>query len=288
MNTSAAAPVIGWKSTTPNPRNETFTARLYYRPDSVVAGNTDQIIAQVENSTDTSLPFPAAYFSGGQITPGFYYVTVHNKQVAKCGTCMSEVATTSFASVRPKPPVSDCQYNHKLERLEVYYRTPYTREVANVCYCNGTVTSVGDTVTRLRYRGLNRGLAMGTVEFDTNTVILNINELPGGLAQQLQAEKAKIESGNAIRYKGRRVRPQVQYFRAVFTVTKLPCNGQPEQVVGSFNTTISDNSYTITDLKPLTDAQKTKLLAPPAPRKATPRRRAGNSGRRSDVMFGVE
>jgi hypothetical protein len=74
----------------------------------------------------------------------------------------------------------------------------------------------------------------------------------------------------------------------VFTVTKLPCNGQPEQVVGSFNTTISDNSYTITDLKPLTDAQKAKLLAPPAPKKATPRRRAGNSGRRSDVMFGVE
>ncbi|WP_018622534.1 hypothetical protein [Spirosoma luteum] len=289
VNTSAAAPVISWKSTTPNPRNETFTARMYYRPDSVVAGNTDQVIAQVENSTDTSLPFPAAYFSGGQMNPGFYYVTVHNKQVAKCGTCMSEVATTSFAVIRPKPPIPDCKYNHKLERLEVFYRTPYTREVANVCYCNGTVTSVGDTVTRLRYRGLNRGLAMGTVDFDTNTVILNINELPGGLAQQLQAEKAKIESGNAIRYKGRRVRPQVQYFRAVFTVTKLPCNGEPEQVVGTFNTTISDNSYTITDLKPLTDAQKAKLLAPPAPaRKATPRRRAGNSGRRSDVTFGVE
>lgn len=292
VNTSAAAPVISWKSTTPNPRNETFTARLYYRSDTIVAGATatDQVIAQIENSTDTSLPFPAAYFSGGQVSPGFYYVTVHNKQVAKCGTCISEVATTSFASIVPRDTtVGDCKYNHKLERLEVFYRTPYTREVANVCYCNGTVTSVGDTVTRLRYRGLNRGLAMGTVDFDTNTVILNINELPGGLAQQLQAEKAKIESGNAIRYKGRRVRPQVQYFRAVFTVTKLPCNGQPEQVVGTFNTTISDNSYTITDLKPLTDAQKAKLLAPPAPaRKATPRRRAGNSGRRSDVTFGVE
>ena len=291
VNTSAAAPVISWKSTTPNPRNETFTARLYYRSDTLVAGATatDQVIAQVENTTDTTLAFPPAYFSNGQVNRGFYYVTVHNKQVAKCGTCMSEVATTSFASIAPVKPTPDCQYNHKLERLEVYYRTPYTREVANVCYCNGTVTSVGDTVTRLRYRGLNRALAMGTVEFDTNTVILNINELPGGLAQQLQAEKAKIESGNAIRYKGRRVRPQVQYFRAVFTVTKLPCNGQPEQVVGTFNTTISDNSYTITDLKPLTDAQKAKLLAPPAPaRKATPRRRAGNSGRRSDVTFGVE
>ena len=289
INTAATAPVISWRSTTPNPRNETFTARLYYRPDSVVAGNTDQVIAQLENTTDTTLAFPAAYFSKGQLNPGFYYVTVHNKQVAKCGTCMSEVATTSFASVRPKnPPLPDCKYNHKLERLEVYYRTPYTREVANVCYCNGTITSVGDTVTRLRYRGLNRQLAMGTIEFDTNTVILNINELPGGLAQQLQAEKAKIESGSAIRFKGRRVRPQVQYFRAVFTVTKLPCNGQPEQVVGSFNTTISDNSYTITDLKPLTDAQKAKLLAPPAPPKKATRRRAGNSGRRSAVMFGVE
>ncbi|QJW92360.1 hypothetical protein HNV11_15120 [Spirosoma taeanense] len=289
INTSAAAPVISWRSTTPNPKNETFTARLYYRPDSVVAGATDQIIAQLENTTDTTLTFPTQYFSNGQLNPGFYYVTVHNRQTAKCGSCMSEVATTSFASIRPKNDIVECKYRHRLERLEVYYRTPYTREVANVCYCNGTITSVGDTVTRLRYRGLNRRLATNVVEFDTNTVILNLNELPGGLAQQLQAEKAKIESGNAVRYRGRRVRPQVQYFRAVFTVTKLPCNGQPEQTVGSFNTTISDNSYSITDLKPLTDAQKTKLLAPPAPtQKRAPRRRAGNSGRRSDVMFGIE
>ncbi|WP_097124357.1 hypothetical protein [Spirosoma fluviale] len=286
VNTAATAPAISWRSTTLNPKNETFTARLYYRADSVVAGATDQVIAQVENTTDTSLPFPTAYFSGGQITPGFYYVTVHNKQVAKCGTCMSEVATTSFASIRPRPSIVETKFRHRLERLEVYYRTPYTREVANVCYCNGTVTSVGDTVTRLRYRGLNRALANSTVEFDTNTVILNLSELPGSLAQQLQAEKAKIESGNAIRFKGRRVRPQVQYFRAVFTVTKLPANGQPEQAVGSFNTTISDNTYSITDLKPLTDAQKAKLLAPPAPKK--PIRRAGNSGRRSTGVFGVE
>lgn len=290
VNTNAAAPVISWRSTTPNPRNETFTARLYYRPDSVVAGGTgaDQIIAQLENTTDTTLAMPAQYFTNGQLTPGFYYVTLHNRQTAKCGSCMSEVVTTSFASLRPKNvKTEDCKYRHRLERLEVYYRTPYTREVANVCYCNGTITSVGDTVTRLRYRGLNRALATSTVEFDTNTVILNLRDLPGGLAQQLQAEKAKIESGNAIRYKGRRVRPQVQYFRAVFSVTKLPCNGQPEQAVGTFNTTISDDSFTITDLKPLTDAQKTKLLAPPAPVKKRATRRAGNSGRR-DAMFGVE
>ncbi|QJD81370.1 hypothetical protein HH216_13990 [Spirosoma rhododendri] len=288
MNTSATAPTISWRSTTPNPKNETFTARLYYRPDSVTTSASDQVIAQVENSTDTTLTFPTGYFSNGQMNPGFYYVTVHNRQVAKCGTCMSEVATTSFSVLRPKGGDTDCEYRHRLERLEVYYRTPYTREVANVCYCNGTITSVGDTVTRLRYRGLNRRLATSAIEFDTNTVILNLKDLPGNLAQQLQAEKSKIESGNAIRFKGRRVRPQVQYFRAVFSVTKLPCNGQPEQAVGSFNTTISDNSYSITDLKPLTDAQKTKLLAPPAPTKKATRRRAGNSGRRSDVMFGVE
>lgn len=289
VNTSATAPVISWRSTTPNPKNETFTARLYYRPDSVVAGASDQVIAQLENTTDTTLTFPTTYFSNGQANPGFYYVTVHNRQTAKCGSCMSEVATTSFSVIRPKNTIAECEYRHKLERLEVYYRTPYTREVANVCYCNGTITSVGDTVTRLRYRGLNRRLAGSAIEFDTNTVILNLRDLPGGLAQQLQAEKAKIESGNAIRYKGRRVRPQVQYFRAVFTVTKLPCNGQPEQPVGSFNTTISDNSYSITDLKPLTDEQKAKLLAPPAPvKKKATRRRAGNSGRRSDAMFGVE
>ena len=293
VNTSATAPVISWRSTTPNPKNETFTARLYYRSDTLVTGATasDQVIAQLENTTDTTLTFPTAYFSNGQLNPGFYYVTVHNRQTAKCGSCMSEVATSSFASVRPRVVASEeCEYRHKLERLEVFYRTPYTREVANVCYCNGTITSVGDTVTRLRYRGLNRRLATSAIEFDTNTVILNLRDLPGGLAQQLQAEKAKIESGNVLRFKGRRVRPQVQYFRAVFTVTKLPCNGQPEQPVGSFNTTISDNSYSITDLKPLTDEQRTKLLAPPAPvrKRAAPRRRGGNSGRRSDVMFGVE
>ncbi|WP_461141465.1 hypothetical protein [Spirosoma pomorum] len=274
VNTAAAAPVISWRSTTPNPKNETFTARLYYRADSVVAGATgsDQVIAQLENTTDTSLTFPAEYFSGGQVVPGFYYVTVHNQQMAKCGSCMSEVATTSFASIRPKA-TAECEYRHRLERLEVYYRTPYTREVANVCYCNGTITSVGDTVTRLRYRSLNRRLATSAIEFDTNTVILNLRDLPGDLAQQLQAEKSKIESGAATRYKGRRVRPQVQYFRAVFSVTKLPCNGQPEQQVGSFNTTISDNSYSITDLKPLTDEQKAKMLAPPAPAKKRSNRR---------------
>ena len=152
----------------------------------------------------------------------------------------------------------------------MFYRTPYTREVASVCYCNGTITSVGDTTTRLRYRSLNSRLSTGEISFDTNTVILNLRDIPGGLAQQLQAEKAKIESGRALRFKGRNRRPQVSYFRAVFTVTKLPCNGQPEQAVGSFNATISDNTFSVTDLKPLTDAQKAKLLAPPAPKKRQP------------------
>lgn len=287
INTSATAPVISWHSNTPKPQNETFTARLYYRPDSVVSASSDQVIAELENTTDTSMTFPANYFSNGQPSPGFYYVTLHNRQQAKCGVCMSDVATTSFSVLRPKMPNADCEYRHKLERLEVYYRTPYTREVANVCYCNGVIASVGDKVTRLRYRGLNQALASGTVEFDTNMVIMNIKDLPGNLAQQLQAEKAKIESGNGIRYKGRRVRPQVQYFRAVFTVTKLPCNGQPEQTVGSFNTTISDNTYSITDMKPLTEEQKAKLLAPPVEKKA-PVRRSGRSGRRSDAIFGIE
>lgn len=288
VNKTATAPVISWRSTTPNPRNETFTARLHYRPDTVTTVAIDSVIASLENTTDTTLTFPQAYFANGQVKPGFYYVTVHNRQVAKCGTCMSEVATTTFASLRPTKAPVDCKYNHKLERLEVFYRTPYTRDIANVCYCNGTITSVGDTVTRLRYRGLNRRLATGEISFDTNTVILNIRDLPGDLAQQLQAEKAKIESGRALRFKGRSRRPQVSYFRAVFTVTKLPCNGQPEQVVGSFNTTISDNTFSITDLKPLTDEQKAKLLAPPAPAKKATRRRGGNSGRRSDAMFGID
>ncbi len=289
VNRSATAPVISWRSTTPNPRNETFTARLHYRPDSVNTVAIDSVIAQLENTTDTTLAFPSAYFANGQVKPGFYYVTVHNKQVAKCGTCMSEVATTSFASIRNRKELVDCKYNHKLERLEVFYRTPAERDITSVCYCNGEITGKTIRKNRLVYRYPNRRLATGEVSFDTNTVILNLRELPGNLAQELAAEKSKIENSAGIRYKGRRVRPQVQYFRAIFTVTKLPCNGQPEQTVGSFNTTISDNTLSITDLKPLTDDQKAKLLAPPAPaKKRAPRRRAGNSGRRSDVLFGVE
>ncbi len=290
VNKSAVAPVISWRSTTPNPRNETFTARLHYRPDSVNTAAIDSVIAQLENTTDTTLAFPSAYFSNGQVKPGFYYVTVHNKQVAKCGTCMSEVATTSFASIRNRKEVVDCKYNHKLERLEVFYRTPAQREVSSVCYCQGSVVPGSEVKkNRLVYSRLNRRLATGEVSFDTNTVILNLRELPGNLAQEFEAEKSKIENSAGIRYKGRRVRPQVQNFRTVFTVTKQPCNGQPEQVVGSFIATISDDTYSITDLKPLTDDQKAKLLAPPAPvKKRATRRRAGNSGRRSDVLFGVE
>ena len=301
VNTAATAPVISWRSTTPNPKNETFTARLYYRADTVAtAGATgttsttggatsgDQVIAQLENTTDTTLTFPAGFFSNGQITPGFYYVTVHSRQQAKCGSCMSEVATTSFASIAPSG-AEECEFRHRLERLEVFYRTPGQRDVTSVCYCNGTIIGQQIRKNRLFYRSLNRRLATGEIEFDTNTVILNLRDIPGNLAQQLQAEKSKIESSGGITRRGRRVRPQVSYFRAVFTVTKLPCNGKPEQPVGSFNTTISDNTFSITDLKPLTDEQRTKLLAPPAPaRKRAPRRRAGNSGRRSDVMFGVE
>ncbi len=289
VNPSAAAPVISWRSTTPNPKNETFTARLYYRADSVVAGapGADQVIAQLENTTDTTLTFPAQYFTNGQLNRGFYYVTVHSRQSAKCGSCMSEVATTSFANVRV-PIDKESRFRHRLERLEVFYRTPGSRDFTSICYCNGEITGKTIKKNRLFYRSLNRRLATGEVEFDTNTVILNLRDIPGNLATTLQTEKSNIENNGGIRYKGRRVRPQVSYFRAVFTVTKLPINGQPEQQVGSFNTIISDNTYSITDLKPLTDAERTKLLAPPAPRKQTPRRRGGNSGRRSDVMFGVE
>lgn len=289
-STTATGPVISWRSTTPAAArsrfNETFTARLYYRPDSVSAGGTEQVIAEVVDSKDTTLAFPAAYMGTGRPRHGFYYVTVHNNQRSKCGTCMSDVATTSFAVIRPTGG-DTCRYRHRLERLEVFYRTPSSREVTSVCYCQGSIVPGSERkVNRLFFRGLNRRLATGEVEFDTTALILNLRDLPGNLAQQLQAEKSKIESSNAIRHKGRRVRPQVQYFRTIFTVTKLPCNGQPEQTLGSFNATISDNSYSITDLKPITQEQRTKLLAPPAPKKA--KRRAGNSGRREDVMFGVE
>ncbi len=278
---NVTAPTISWRSTTVGnfANKETFTARLYYRPDTASTTSTtstgDQVIAQVVDTRDTTLAFPTQYLQNGRPTRGFYYATVHTNQKAPCGECMSEVATASFGIVRPNAPfggpVEPCEFRHKLERLEVYYRNPYTREVANICYCNGQITSVGDTTTRLRYRTLNRRLATQPFEFDSTALILNMREMPGDLARLLQQEKSQIESGRAIRFKGRRVRPQVQYFRAVFSVTQLPCNGQPERVVGQFNTIISDNTFSITDLKPLNAQQYQKLVTPPPAR--APRRR---------------
>lgn len=274
-NETVTAPVISWRSTTVNPRNETFTARLYYRADTIVSSTGDQVIAQKINTTDTTLALPTEFLTNGQPRRGFYYVTVHNRQDAQCGSCMSEVATTSFAFLNPPAqPVlasAPCKYNHKLERLETFYRTPYTREVANVCYCNGAVTSVGDTTLSLRYRNLNRRLA-GEYTFDSEQLVLNLKELPGDLGQALQAEKAKLEGGSVVRYKGRRVRPQVQYFRAIFTVTQPPCNGQPESTVGSFSVTISDDTYSITSLRPLSEAEYQQSMTPPAPSRSRGRR----------------
>lgn len=269
-------PVISWRSRTVNPKNETFTARLYYRPDSVVAGTpaTDRVIAELVNTTDTTLAFPSQYVdANGRAQRGFYYVTVHNRQTAKCGSCMSEVSTTSFALLKPNRPLAEpCEFRHKLERLEVFYRNPYTREIASVCYCNGEVISVGEKTTRLRFRGLNRRLAIEPYTFDSTALVLNFSQLPGTLAQQLMEEKRKIESGNGIRYKGRRVRPQVQYYRAVFSAEQLPCAGQPARQVGNFNVIISDDSMSITDLKPLDEAQYQRLIAPPAPAPSRRRR----------------
>jgi hypothetical protein len=262
-------PAISWRSRTVNPKNETFTARLYYRPDSIVAGAAaaDRVIAELVNTTDTTLAFPQAYIDPqGKPQRGFYYVTVHNRQTAKCGSCMSEVNTTSFALLKPQnPPPVVCEFRHKLERLEVFYRNPYTREIASVCYCNGQVTSVGEKTTRLRFRGLNRRLAIEPYTFDSTALVLNLSQLPGNLAQQLRDEKAKIESGQSIRYKGRRVSPQVQYFRAVFSAEQLPCGTQVQRPVGTFNVIISDDTYSIQDLKPLDEEQYQRLMAPPAP-----------------------
>lgn len=264
-----AMPVISWHSRTAAPKNETFTARLHYKADEA-PNSGDQVIAELVNTTDTTLTFPAAYMDGGKPRRGFYYVTVHGRQESKCGACMSDVATSSFAFLRPNQAAlvaaTPCTFKNRLDRLEVYYRTPYTRDVANVCYCNGVITQVGDTTTRLRYRGLNRSLAMQPFEFTNGDGVLNLRELPADLAKMLQDEKRKIESGKAITYKGRRIRPQVSSFRSVFTVEEQPCatNGMKTRIVGSFLVTISDNSYTITNLKTITEEERMRLLAPPA------------------------
>lgn len=287
---SGTMPMISWRSTTLNPKNETFTARLHYKADSIPS-TSDSVIAQLVNTTDTTLAFPSAFMENGRPRSGFYYVTVHSRQESKCGACMSEVATTSFAFLRSNTALASapCTFKNRLDRLEVFYRTPYTREIANVCYCNGVITQVNDPLTRLRYRALNRRLASEPFEFTNGDGTLNLRELPADLAKLLQDEKRKIESGRAITYKGRRIRPQVSNFRSVFTVEEQPCpsNGMKARIVGSFQVTISDNSYTITDLKPLTEEQRIRLTTPPAPKKPAPARRGGRSGRRS-ISFDVD
>ncbi len=255
-----AVPVISWHSTTLRPRNETFTARLHYKTPTA-----DSVIAQVVNTADTTLAFPRQFVDDhGRPRVGFYYVTVHNRQDAPCGACMSEVAVTSFAfpfKETGKSIDSTCTYTNQLDRLEVVYRNPLTREVSNVCYCNGEITSVGAPTTKLRYQQLNKSLA-GSYTFKTNQPDLNLSELPAELAAQLKQEKTQIENGRAVKFKARRVQPDVQYFRAVFTVTQDPCNGKPAQSLGSFVTTISDATYKVTDLKPITEQQRTEMLTP--------------------------
>jgi hypothetical protein len=181
---------------------------------------------------------------------------------------MSEVAVTSFDFPYPivGEPKDSCDYTNQLDRLEVFYRNPLTREVANICYCNGEITSVNAPTTKLRYQSLNRRLA-GSYTFKTTQPDLNLSVLPAELAAQLRQEKTRIESGRSVKFKNRRIQPQVMYFRAVFTVTQNPCkaNGEVAQSIGSFTTTISDATYKVTDLKPLTDEQRNRLLTPAAP-----------------------
>jgi hypothetical protein len=261
--TNNVVPTISWRSTTLRPRNETFTARLHYKTPTA-----DSVIAQVVNTTDTMLAFPGNFAdSVGRPRPGFYYVTVHNRQEAQCGACMSEVAVSSFSFEREVTVVQDsipCTYTNQLDRLEVVYRNPYTRAVANVCYCNGVITSVGDKETKLRYRTLNKKLASGTFSFGAGQPDLTLAQIPAELATLLRQEKQRIESGQAVQFKRRSIRPQVLSYNAVFTITQEPCNGRPAQTLGSFQTTISDETLRVINLKPISDEQRSKLLTPSA------------------------
>jgi hypothetical protein len=266
-------PVITWQSRTIDAQNETFTARMYYLPDS--ANAQEVLIAQTDTSVATSLDFPTEYVREGRPAPGFYRVSVHNRQNTQCGVCVSEAATTSFA-ILGKDEVAPCVFRHRLERLEVFYRDPRVREVKVRCYCPGEEPRIVDTVSRvLRTTRVERLNAI-PFEFDSTQLILNLQRLPNGFTDLLTAEKQRIESRPGVRFNGRRYRPQVLNYRAVFSVDQICPEGSTTPgttTLGRFTATISNDTYSLTDLKPLTDEQYQRLIAPPAPAPTRTRRR---------------
>lgn len=263
-------PSVTWESRTPNPQNETFSARMYYLPDS--ANAQEVLIAQVDSAAGgETLAFPQQYVdtTGGKNRParGFYRVSVHNRQNTQCGVCVSEAASTSFAFLG-QDSIPPCTFRHRLERLEVFYRDPRVSEVKVRCYCPGEESRIVDTVSRVSRILRIQRLDAIPFEFDSTTLILNLQRLPGSFTQILAAEKQRIESRSGVRFRGRRYRPQVLYYRTVFSVDQVCPEGSATPGttnLGRFTATISDDTNSLTDLKPLTDEQYQRLIAPPAP-----------------------
>ncbi|WP_345271239.1 hypothetical protein [Nibrella viscosa] len=295
-------PVISWRSTTVNPRNETFTARLHYKSDSL-AGTPDRIIAESVNTTGTTLAFPTNHVDAtGLPLRGFYYVTVHSRQEAKCGACMSEVATTSFALLAPQ----GCEYRHNYDQLTFKFHLTYDDTFTVFCNCPGQERQpIGTVRGRRRFYNWNSlGLDGLTGSSTTNTITVQLGDtldyvttdptarLTDAAYSAVRATRdelaRRIEQAaqNNPALRGKRPRVVFDEIRGSYSIEQTrPCNGEttvaPAQRYNFyyFNRT---NDYTL-------DYLGTNTMTVPAPqllpqtqlqRRATPQRRTTTPRRR--------
>ncbi len=107
--------------------NQTFTARIHH-----LANGEDKIIAEAICQKDTELAFPSSYLnSNGCPVDGQYYVTVQSHQASACASCISQVAASGFAAMKPDTVIEKviepyCWCNKK---IEVYAYQRYTKKI---------------------------------------------------------------------------------------------------------------------------------------------------------------
>lgn len=273
-------PAISWRSTTVNPRNETFTARLHYKSDSL-AGSIDRVIAEVVNSRDTALVFPTTYVDSlGRPKRGFYYVTVHSRQEAQCGACMSQVATTSFAVLAPQ----SCDYRHNYDNLTFKFHLTYDDTFTVFCNCPGQERQpIGTVKGRKRFynwnslgleglEGVTRNSSTGTytvqlgdtLDYVTTDPTARLTDAAYATVRAIRDEVARrieqaAQSNPALR--GKRPRVVFDEIRGSYNIEQVkPCNGQPIQPASRYNFYYFNktNDYTL-------DYLGTNNLTVPAP-----------------------
>ncbi|GAA4467169.1 hypothetical protein GCM10023189_50300 [Nibrella saemangeumensis] len=296
-------PIMSWRSTTVAPRNETFTARLHYKSDSLEA-SPERIIAEVVNSSDTSLVFPAAYVdTAGRPLRGFYYITVHSRQEAQCGSCVSEVATASWAIVAPQ----GCEYRHNYDQLTFKFHLTYDDTFTVFCNCPGQERQPIGTVKGRRrfYNWSSLGLdslrgssTMNTItvqlgdtlDFVTKDPTARLTDAAYSAVRATRDELARrIEQAaqNNPALRGKRPRVVFDEIRGSYSIEQTkPCNGEntvaPVQRYNYyyFNKTndytldyLGTNTLTVPAPQLLPQTQLQRRTTPAPRRTTTPRRR---------------